>query len=307
MTTDMHRRFIITGTLFTLICGVVGVLFLLSSQAATPTASIEAETGTPSGPAQRLADTSASDNSAVMFKASTSSAILPSQIVDLTNWKITLPTDGNGSVVTATSTCPAIEVKQPQLASYSISPWFQTNSAGDGIQFRANIDGCTTSGSGYPRSELREMTSNGTANADWSTTSGTHTMTVTEAVTHLPVVKPQTVFAQIHNASDDVFEAEAFGQSDGSVRLYANHNGTEWGQDLDSHYILGTKFTLKVVASGGYVDIYYNGTMKVHQAISSTGDYFKAGDYTQSNIVKGQDAPGAYGEVDLYALSVTHS
>jgi hypothetical protein len=130
-------------------------------------------------------------------------------------------------------------------------------------------------------------------------------MTLTEAVTHLPVVKQQTVFAQIHNSADDIFTAEATGNGNGTATLDVNHNGTVWGV-LDPAYTLGTHFTLKVVASGGFIDVFYNGVQKVHQALSSSGAYFKAGDYTQSNITKGKDASGAYGEVVVYALSVTH-
>ncbi len=44
----------------------------------------------------------------------------------------------------------------------------------DGVQFRAPVDGVTTSGSSYPRSELREMTDSGSSEASWSSTSGTH-------------------------------------------------------------------------------------------------------------------------------------
>jgi hypothetical protein len=230
-------------------------------------------------------------------------ATLPSQVLNLTNWKITLPVSSSGG--SGSSGCQAAEVDQPQLGSYT-SQWFKVVGGGDGVVFRANIEGCTTSGSGYPRSELREETDNGMQDASWSTTSGTAAMTLTEAVTHLPVVKPQTTFAQIHNASDDVFEAEATGNGDGTATLNVNHNGGVWGV-LDSSYVLGTRFTLKIVASGGYIDVYYNGVQKVHEASSASGCYFKAGDYTQSNIVKGHDSPGAYGEVVIYALNVQHT
>lgn len=295
-------RLIVVG----LIVAAAGVVTILLSTAATPYLAAEPENGTITAPATKSTDSNASGGQAVSF-GTASAATLPSQVLDLTNWKITLPIDGKGSVVTSTSTCSAIEVRQPALATYSIDPWFMVTPDGTGVRFRANIEGCTTSGSGYPRSELREMAQNGTVNASWSTTSGTHTMELTEAVTHLPVVKPQTVFAQIHDSSDDVFIARASRKADGRIELDVNHNGTIWGSLLDTNYVLGTKFTLKVVASNGFIDIYYNGVQKVHQPVSTTGNYFKAGNYTQSNIVKGQDQPGAYGEVIIYSLKVTHS
>lgn len=305
----MWRRAKLSQVLAVSAFAVVGVTLTILALAATPNTatSTEPETGTVTTPAHIISDTTASSGHAVQFESSTtnSAAILPSQVLNLSDWKITLPIDGKGGIVTSSTTCSATEIKQPQLAGYSLSPWFTVNSSGDGVTFRANIEGCTTSGSGYPRSELREE--NGSNDASWSTSSGAHTMTAVESVDHLPVVKPQTTFAQIHNANDDVFEAEATGHSDGTVSLNVNHNGTVWGSDLDDNYVLGTKFTLKIIASGGYIDIYYNGLQKVHEANTTSGDYFKVGDYTQSNIVKGHDAPGAYGQVTIYDLQVTHA
>lgn len=225
---------------------------------------------------------------------------MPSSVLDLSNWKITLPVDKNGN---ASTSCDPLEVTQPALASFS-DQWFQV--VGNAVQFRANIEGCTTSNSSYPRSELREMTGGGKTEASWSTTTGTATMTVTESVDHLPAVKQQVVFAQVHGSSDDIAFGEATGQSNGTDLLDFNHNGTSWGT-LDPAYVPGTRFTLKIVAAAGFIDVYYNGVDKVHHAASATGCYFKAGDYTQSNVAKGHDAPGAYGQVSISALSVTHS
>ena len=73
----------------------------------------------------------------------------PADLLDLTNWKITLPIGSSGSPT---------EIKQPQLDTYSVDPYFKLTTAKDGVQFRAHCGGTTTSGSSYPRSELREMT-----------------------------------------------------------------------------------------------------------------------------------------------------
>ncbi len=116
---------------------------------------------------------------------------VPAEVLNLTNWKETLPTGSAGSPT---------EIKQPQLASYSSDPYFVVNATGDGVRFRAPVNGVTTSGSSYPRSELREM--NGGDDASWSTTSGTHTMTIDEAITATPSEKPYVVAGQIHDSSD---------------------------------------------------------------------------------------------------------
>ena len=226
---------------------------------------------------------------------------VPAQVLNLTNWKVTLP-------IAKPSTTVAMEVLQPQLASYSISPYFMVNTAGNAVIFQANAGGATTSGSSYPRSELREMANNGTQLASWSTTLGTHSMVIKEAVSHLPIVKPQVVTAQIHDASGDIIEIIADGlrkNADGTFGICVCYNGSEQSNCLDNNYTMGTAYNLQIVASGGHITIWYNGVQKFDFTNNSSGDYFKAGSYTQSNTSKG-DAPDAYGEVDIYDLQVTH-
>jgi hypothetical protein len=224
------------------------------------------------------------------------SATYPSQILDLTNWKITLPIDSSGG-----TSGTAMEVKQPALATYSINPYFIVN--GSGVQFRAPTNGATTSGSSYPRSELREMTSNGTTNASWSTTSGTHTMVIDQAITTVPNTKRHIVAGQIHDANDDVLTVRLE-----YPKLFVDHNGVA-GPTITSNYVLGTRFTVKFVASGGAIKVYYNGssTPVDTYTISSSGDYFKAGAYTQANCsTETACGPSDYGEVVIYGLTVTH-
>lgn len=218
----------------------------------------------------------------------------PADVLDLSNWKETLPT---GSAESPT------EIKQPELATYSDDPYFAVNSGCDGVQFRAPVDGVTTSGSGYPRSELREMTDDGTQNASWSADDGTHTMTIDEAVTDLPEDKPQVVAGQIHDSSDDVTVFRLEGSS-----LYITDGDTTHYKLVTDDYQLGTRFTARFVASGGEIKAYYNGTLEATIPDSDSGLYFKAGDYTQANC--GNSSPcddGNYGQVVIYGLSHTDS
>jgi len=62
---------------------------------------------------------------------------------------------------------------------------------------------------------------------------------------------------------------------------------------------------VKFVARNGGVECYHNGQYIYKYSVSTSGCYFKAGCYTQSNTSKG-DAPSAYGEVVIYAVSVRH-
>ena len=222
----------------------------------------------------------------------TPNAGLPSGRLDLANWKLTLP------INTAHAGSPD-EILQPELTGFQDANYFHCNLTGTGVVFVAPCGGATTSGSGYPRSELREMANNGTGAAGWSTTSGTHTMEITQAITHLPEVKPHVVAGQIHDANDDVIVFRLEG-----TKLFIDQNGAN-GPVLTTDYKLGDVFTVKFVARNGGVECYYNGQYIYTYKVSTSGCYFKAGCYTQSNTSRG-DSPTAYGEVIIYGLSVMH-
>jgi poly(beta-D-mannuronate) lyase len=213
----------------------------------------------------------------------------PSDLLDLTIWKLTLPVPG-----TSASSPREIE----DLEGVTVTPFFRLNDARDGVLFRANAGGTTTSGSSYPRSELREMTASG-AKASWSTTSGKHTLEIREAILTLPPVKPEVVAGQIHDAEDDVVMIRLE-----SKRLFVEGGGKELAL-LDAGYSLGKVFVVKIEASGGKIRVSYNGIEALAYTKSASGCYFKAGAYTQSNTSKG-DAPGAFGEVVIQDLKVTH-
>jgi hypothetical protein len=218
--------------------------------------------------------------------------ITPSTVLGLANWKLALP------VNTSHAGTPD-EITQPELATFSLAPYFELTPNKNGVIFQANAAGATTKNSSYPRSELREMAPGGQQEASWSNASGTHTMVVREAITHLPVVKPEVVAAQIHDSSDDVVMVKLSGSE-----LFVEARSKNIG-DLDPAYVLGTPYNLKIVASGGHIQVYYNDVLKVDYAKKGSGWYFKAGCYTQSNTDKG-DAPDAFAQVIIYSLAVSH-
>lgn len=216
----------------------------------------------------------------------------PAQAVNLSNWKLTLPTGAVGRPT---------EVKQPQLATYAIAPWFTVISNCNGAQFRAPVNGVTTSGSAYPRSELREMNSDGTK-ASWSSTSGTHTMTITQSINRLPADKPDVVAGQIHDGLDDVSTFRLRG-----TNLYVTDGDASRHKLVTSSYSLGTKFEVKFVVTGGKVEAYYNGVLQTTITKSFTGAYFKAGAYTQANCSNSSPCDSTnFGQVVIYNLAVTH-
>ncbi|MGW0828254.1 polysaccharide lyase family 7 protein [Streptomyces sp. NPDC002845] len=217
----------------------------------------------------------------------------PADVLDLTNWYIGLPVGEEESPT---------NVKQPLLATYSNDPWFTASPDCDAVQFRAAVNGVTTSGSNYPRSELREMTDSGQTKASWSSTSGTHTMVIDQAITALPEERPNVVAGQIHDADDDVSVFRLEGS-----KLYITDGDTSHHKLVTDDYELGTEFQAKFVVSDGEIKAYYNGELQTTLSKDFSGGYFKAGAYTQANC--GNSSPCSddnYGQVEIYGLSVTH-
>jgi hypothetical protein len=217
-------------------------------------------------------------------------------VLDLTGWKLTLPVDDAGEPAGR----PA-EVTQPRLATFRLDPVFTLQ--GEGVRFRARTDGVTTPGSSYPRTELREMSPDGARLAAWSTESGRHTMVVEEAITALPATKRHVVAGQIHDGEDDALTVRLE-----SSRLFVDHNGVD-GATLTRGYVLGTRFAVRIEASGGAIRVFYNGSETPADTLERRGGgmYFKAGVYTQSNCQR-EASCGAQnaGEVVIYRLQVTH-
>lgn len=237
------------------------------------------------------------DSSSLGVSPSPTSVSLPAQVLDLTDWKVTLPI-GDEEKPT--------EVKQPVLATYQLAPWFTITSDKRAVLFRAPVNGVTTSGSSYPRSELREMREEGKVSAGWSSTSGVHTMTIEQAVTAVPKKKQHVVAGQIHDADDDVVVVRLE-----YPKLYVNVDGDNV-HVLDENYTLGKRFTVTFEVKNGQTSIYYNGSSEPAYTFnkSYSGAYFKAGAYTQSNCSREETSDcnsDNYGEVIIYSLDVNHN
>jgi len=213
---------------------------------------------------------------------------VPADVLDLTNWSLTLPTGEQSD---------PDEVRQPALADYT-DEWFRVDPTGTGVAFTANAGGVTTENSGYPRSELRERI--GEERAAWSNTRGTHTLEVRQAVTALPDAKPHVVTAQIHDAEDDVVEIRLEGS-----RLLAEYDDGDGSVELDPDYRLGTFYDLAIVAAAGRVRVLYDGVEAADLPLSGDEWYFKVGSYVQSNPERG-DRPEVVGTVVVERLRVKH-
>ncbi|MDO8452289.1 MAG: polysaccharide lyase family 7 protein [bacterium] len=223
--------------------------------------------------------------------------VYPSQVLNLLNWKITLPLGSSRNPT---------EIRQPELATFKIDPWFIIMPEGNAVRFRAAVNGVTTRGSDYPRSELREMANNGNVNANWSSDISTHTMFLDQAITAVPKIKQQVVAGQIHDDNKDIIVIRL----DYPI-LHIRINGTNV-RTLDSNYMLGKRFSVKFVVNENSTKVYYNDSIDSVYVLNSkySGAYFKVGAYTQSNCSREGNPllckDDNYGEVVVYKVTTTH-
>jgi poly(beta-D-mannuronate) lyase len=233
--------------------------------------------GGPSGPAAGLKPVATDASFSPVF-------VKPSQVLDLTTWKLGLPTPNDQ------------QVTQPALAGFHDGAFRVV----EAVQFTVSCGQQPQPGPGFPRSELREMNPDGTP-ASWPTTSGVHRMDLNLRVTHLPVAVPKLVCAQIHGVipADYLILVVLDGP-----RLYVKYKDGVAGV-LDQDYQLGTYFGLTLQASQGYLDVFYNGAHLVRQVMAEPACYFKAGCYLQSSTSLGDQA-AAYGQVEITTLALSH-
>lgn len=244
--------------------------------------------------------------------------VYPIDVIASRAWYITLPSKIN-------ATPDTVKVGgSPDLMTYT-DEWFRLNESKDGVVFKARTDGAHTANSSNPRSELREMSSDGKTEAAWSSTSGTHSMEIEQAVNVLPIgSKPVVVVGQIHDANDDVsvFRLEGAGSTEAATSgnrsigsLWITDGDSPHGHLLTNSYRLGTKFRVGFNVAGGKITYSYNGqpVAGYSQSKSFSGAYFKAGSYNQSggNCTKLSSGPDAgkcdYAEVTIYTVQLCHN
>lgn len=222
---------------------------------------------------------------------------LPSNILDLTNWYLTLPIGKPKD---------PIDIFNPELQSYEHPLHFHVNDDGDAVCFNCFSGGVTTENTFNPRSELREM--NGEKKTSWSTQRGIHTMTLIGCTVALPTTRPSTVIGQVHRGTSDVIEIRCW-RPKRSTKFVIDvfHDSTNYGV-LDPNYNLGDKYKIKVVASQGVIKVFYDDMDKPKLKISSKYDtcFFKAGSYIQCNPTAHGAAPDETTESWLYSLAVVH-
>lgn len=211
-------------------------------------------------------------------------------VLDPKSWKVTLPIGKAGK-----------PTEHTDIAALAGSEWLRRD--GDGLRFRAAVNGVTTSGSKYPRCELREMNGDGDL-AGWSTTSGYHRMEWEAAFTALPTGKPHVVGAQVHGGDDDVTVWRLEGN-----QLYITDGDDSRHKLIDPDYRLGTRYRGRIDTNpNGVILHYYNGALVATVAARKTFCFFKIGAYVQANCANAAPCSGTnYGETVLYRAEITHS
>jgi hypothetical protein len=218
---------------------------------------------------------------------------------NLSTWELQLPIGSPGSPTTISSS------KLVGDNGYSNPAYFWSDKTDGSMTFWDPESGVTTPNSSYPRSELREMNTNGSA-ADWPL-SGTNTLS---AELRVVSVTSSVCVGQVHlgtGGSSTKPLLELYYHSNGDVVL-GLENSPSGGQT--SHTLtnvpLGTHWTYKIAVVGHEIEVTVNGSTHSYPVASSFDayhQYFKAGDYNQS--ASSSTSNGA--KVKFYSLSVSHS
>lgn len=179
-------------------------------------------------------------------------------------------------------------------AGFATDPYFKVvSNVIDGftvpaVQFRVRADSATTTGSSFPRSEMRETKADGSDMA-FDAMAGDHSLHFRARVTNLPSADPEVIVAQLHNGvTGDRISVRTQSVS-GSTKLLVRINGSQVDPRLDESYTVGDEFEVLIkVLNGGLVSVYYQGstTPIVTGQLVSTGSpswYWKFGAYAQFN------------------------
>ncbi len=236
---------------------------------------------------------------------------VPSANFDLSEWKLQLPVDSDGGYVGRYT-----EIKK--LEGYS-GTWFNTGSDGAMI-LRAPVEGVTTGGARYARSELRELNPDFSTpiNAAWTLQQGGSmavAMQVDEVPTKFDGSSAKVVIGQIHggdhqlvrlyyeNGSIYWVNGRNEAQSKDIVYLFKDAQGNTPKVSLNETFVYtmdvkGHDLRLTLQADG----ITYTSSIKIGPGWDDNQFYFKAGLYLGTN----EETSRGEGQVSIYGIDVRH-
>ncbi len=233
----------------------------------------------------------------------------PSGNFDLSNWKLQLPIDSSG-----TFSGKAVEIKN--LTNYEHSSYFYTGVDG-AMVLAAPVNGATTGGSKYARSELREM--NGSANAEWSLAQGgfmAATLEVDLVPTKLDGTQGRVVIGLVHGGDGQLvrvywekgtvyyIDGRTGPQDSDTKHVLTNSAGQAPSVSLDERFsysidVYGHDLKVSVIADGQT----YSSEIDIKDAWNDNLFYFKAGTYLGEN----DSTATGWGQTSFYSLAFNHS
>jgi len=228
--------------------------------------------------------------------------VAPGGNIDLSIWSLQLPT---GSGTSPTTINPnALQGEN----GFSDANYFYTASDG-AMTFMDPQQGITTSGSVHCRTELREMTSSGSA-AAWAW-NGTNTMTVTGEVVQVGGGAGGNVtLGQVFNNTNSIPLCEFQYNANGNAfkAFYEEAKGGGSTTDLKTSCALKTKYTFSLSLSSGVLTVSINGNQVYSKTPTYSGKqfYFKCGCYDQT-ATAGSPSTTPYTIVKVYSLDVEHT
>ena len=228
----------------------------------------------------------------------------PGSNFDLSHWYLGLPVDSLGGTNGSSASIPALQL----VAGYSNASYFYTGADG-AMVFWAPVTGATTSGSSYPRSELREQIKPPSNGSNWFGF-GTHILDAQCRVIEVPATK-KVIIGQIHGYTGDARPLLKLQYNNWTIEALVKTNSSFDGDWKFTYANVGLSnninYQIKVV--DGLLSTTVNGTTKSTNIFLNDSDwdtntlYFKAGSYCQDN-----DGPTNEGaRVAFYSVSVSHA
>lgn len=224
---------------------------------------------------------------------------------DLSHFYLGLPVDSSGGTNGESASIPATQL----VAGYSNALYFYTGTDG-AMTFWAPVTGATTSGSSYPRSELRELLYPPSTETNWFAY-GLHTLNAQCKVLQVPSTG-KVIIGQIHGYTGAALPMVKIEYENGTMYGTVKTNANDDGSDYDfifGNTSLSNTITYEITALNGLITIVINGvtnSMNIFQTDTNWETntlYFKAGDYCQDNT--GTSNEGA--RVSFYSLSIYHA
>ena len=220
----------------------------------------------------------------------------PGDNFDLSHWHLTLPDDDASTISPSNLT-----------DGYTHSSWFYTGADG-AMVFWCPVTGGTTSGSTYPRSELRERIDPSSTSVNWPPW-GTHILNAQCKITELPS-NGRTVIAQIHSYISPAPALVLIKTIDGVLNAQVRNTvaGSTYTYYPMVNLVLNQMVTYQIKLVNGLLSVTINGvsqSVNIYQADPAWTNqtfYFKAGSYCHD--IDGVSSEGS--RVSFYQLNVSH-